>query len=76
MFDSFEENIIRKGMLDNQITEKSELARRTGINRQRLDHRLKSPGEIKLFELRAIVNELGLSHTDVLSIALGKEIRL
>lgn len=48
-----------------------DLAKRTGIDYQTLQRRIKSPGNFKVYEIQAICDALGISVSDLIQYLIG-----
>lgn len=55
----------------NLIRTQKELAERIGLTPQLMGVRLVKPGSIRLYELRAIINELNMPDEDILAVVKG-----
>lgn len=69
--DSREAAIILSNMGRNLMRTRRELAERTGIKDQTLGLRFRQPDGLRLFELRNIWKETGMSYSDLLRVTLG-----
>lgn len=55
------EKFLKFQMLQNDIPDKTELARQTGIDYQRLNRRIKAPSSLTLSEIAALCSVLNFS---------------
>lgn len=62
------EDHLKHSMIDNSISDKTELAKKSGIDIQRLNRRLKAPSTITLGELAALDDVLGFDDETILDI--------
>lgn len=60
--------LLRVKMIESDIDDFKELAKITGIDYQRLRVRIKDPGSLRVFELRALKKVLNLEDSDILTV--------
>lgn len=63
--------VIGSNMDLNLIKTQKELAERIGLTPQLMGVRFVKPGGIRLYELRAIINELNMPDEDILAVVKG-----
>ena len=62
------EEYLKHSMIDNSISDKTELARKSGIDIQRLNRRIKAPSTFTLGEIAALNDVLGFDDETLLDI--------
>lgn len=70
------EHVLKINLAKQYIDSWAQLADRCGLTTLTLFNRRKDPGSLRLFELRALINELNMPYEDILELVLDKEIHL